>query len=183
VLFIGVSICWGIMFHTDSTQQWKAMVLLVIHGLAGVIWIPASQVLIHRIVAIDQLPSAVRLNATGRYLAFPAGSRGRRACCCCVFWPVNGIFINALIYVPMFVWLIKAPYGPERAAAPRGRKPCADLAISGRPCASCGRIQSSSSMTVMIGASAFFIGNAYQAQMPGFAPIWVTASVGCLAYS
>src|SRR5260370_30833782 len=50
LLFMGVSVGWGVMFATDSTQQWKAMVLLVIHGLAGVIWMPASQVLIHRIV-------------------------------------------------------------------------------------------------------------------------------------
>ena len=58
---------------TDSTEQWKAEALLVVHGLAGVIWIPASQVLIHRIVGAELVPSAVRLNATGRYLAFLVG--------------------------------------------------------------------------------------------------------------
>ena len=58
------------------------MVLLVVHGLAGVIWMPASQVLIHRIVGVEQLPSAVRLTATGRYLAFSGGPGGRRAFCC-----------------------------------------------------------------------------------------------------
>src|SRR5271168_5010214 len=69
LLFIGVSICWGVMFMTDSVAPWKAKVLLVIHGLAGVIWIPASQVLINQIVDLEQLPSAVRIYATGRYLA------------------------------------------------------------------------------------------------------------------
>jgi MFS family permease len=59
LLFMGVSIGWGVMFATDSTQQWKAEVLLVVHGLAGVIWIPAAQVLIHRIVGAQQVPSAV----------------------------------------------------------------------------------------------------------------------------
>src|ERR1700674_1597261 len=73
LLFIAVSISWGIMFMTDSATMWKAMLLLVIHGLAGVIWMPASQVLIHRIVSVEQLPSAVRLTATGRYLAFLIG--------------------------------------------------------------------------------------------------------------
>src|SRR5271154_834587 len=42
LLFMGVSICWGLMFLTDSVTLWKAMLLLVIHGLAGVVWIPAS---------------------------------------------------------------------------------------------------------------------------------------------
>ena len=73
LLFMGVSIGWGIMFFTESTAMWKAMVLLLIHGLAGVIWLPAAQVLIHRIVGVEQLPSAVRLNATGRYMAFLVG--------------------------------------------------------------------------------------------------------------
>jgi len=167
-MFIGVSICWGIMFHTDSTQQWKAMVLLIIHGLAGVIWAPASQVLIHRIVAIDQLPSAVRLTATGRYLGFLLGPAIGSAVLLAYFGPTYGIFINALIYLPLVVWLINAPFGSE---APGGRRPqtlrgFADIwatmrVVAGNPILS--------SMTVMIGASAFFIGNAYQAQMPGFA--------------
>src|SRR5580704_14820106 len=29
LLFIGVSICWGIMFATDTAEVWKAAVLLV----------------------------------------------------------------------------------------------------------------------------------------------------------
>jgi MFS family permease len=157
------------MFHSDSTQQWKAMVLLVIHGLAGVIWAPASQVLIHRIVAIDQLPSAVRLTATGRYLAFLLGPAIGSAVLLAYFGPTYGIFINALIYVPMVVWLIKAPYGSE---APGGRRRpqtlrgFADIWATMHVVA---RNPILASMTVMIGASAFFIGNAYQAQMPGFA--------------
>ena len=36
LLLAGVSIGWGVMFATDSAAVWKAMVLLVIHGLAGV---------------------------------------------------------------------------------------------------------------------------------------------------
>jgi len=167
LLFMGVSVGWGVMFATDSTQQWKAMVLLVIHGLAGVIWMPASQVLIHRIVGAQQVSSAVRLNATGRYLAFlvgPAvGGLLIRA-----FGPTMGIFLNALIYVPMFVWLIRAPYGPDRAAAPRppGIRGFKDIWLT---MSVVRRNPVLLSMTILVGASAFFIGNAYQAQMPGFA--------------
>jgi MFS family permease len=168
LMFIGVSIGWGIMFRTDSTAEWKAMVLLVIHGLAGVIWAPASQVLIHRIVAIDQLPSAVRLVATGRYLAFLLGPALGSAVLLAYFGPIYGIFINALIYLPMVVWLIKAPYGRERAhgTRPQTLSGFADIRSTMRVVA---KNPILSSMTVMIGASAFFIGNAYQAQMPGFA--------------
>jgi MFS family permease len=167
LLFMGVSICWGVMFLTDSTAQWKAMVLLIVHGLAGVIWIPAAQVLIHRIVGADLVSSAVRLNATGRYLAFlvgPAVGAGLML----LVGPVYGIFINALIYAPMFLWLVSAPYGSntrgaEPAPAVRG---FADLFSTLRVV---GQNQVLLSMTVLVGAAAFFVGNAYQAQMPGFA--------------
>jgi len=168
LLFIGVSISWGIMFMTDSATAWKAMLLLVIHGLAGVLWMPASQVLIHRIVSVEQLPSAVRINATGRYLGFLVGpivGDGLLQ----IFGSSYGIFINALIYVPLFVWLIKAPYGSRGVDA---RMPSqrvsgfADIWSTMRVVANSPVL---SSMTVLIGASAFFVGNAYQAQMPGFA--------------
>ncbi|HXP65394.1 MAG TPA: MFS transporter [Steroidobacteraceae bacterium] len=167
LLFIGVSIGWGVMFATDSLQEWKAMILLVIHGLAGVLWIPASQVLIHKIVGPEQLTSAVRLNATGRYLAFLLGP-AIGGVLLWAFGPVYGIFINALIYAPMFLWLIKAPYGPDRAAAPRpsGLRGFGDVLSTMRVVAQNPVLLS---MTILVGASAFCIGNAYQAQMPGFA--------------
>jgi len=167
MMFMGVSIGWGVMFLTDSTAQWKAMVLLLTHGLAGVIWMPASQVLIHKIVGAEQLPSAVRLNATGRYLAFLVGPAVGSALLLLV-GPIRGIFINALIYAPMLLWLVRAPYGPESTAAarPQGIRGFGDIwrtmqVVKQNPVLL--------SMTVLVGASAFFIGNAYQAQMPGFA--------------
>jgi MFS family permease len=180
LLFMGVSIGWGVMFLTDSTQEWKAMLLLVIHGLAGVIWMPASQVLIHKIVGTEQVPSAVRLNATGRYLAFlvgPAvGGLLLRA-----FGPITGIFINALIYLPMFLWLIKAPYGASsgtvRAPGIRGFK---DVWMTMRVVRQNPVLLS---MTVLVGASAFFVGNAYQAQMPGFASDFGHARAADISYS
>ena len=168
LLFIGVSISWGVMFMTDSAAVWKAMVLLVMHGMAGVIWMPAAQVLIHRIVTLEQLSSAVRLNATGRYLAFGIGP-GVGAGLMLLFGPVYGIFVNALLYVPMFAWLIKVPYGsrePDAGPAPQGVNGFADIWATVKVMA---RNPVLSSMTVMIGAASFFVGNAYQAQMPGFA--------------
>jgi MFS family permease len=167
LLFIGVSISWGVMFMTDSATVGKAMVLLVIHGLAGVIWVPAAQVLIHRIVGVEQLPSAVRLTATGRYLGFLVGPLVGDALLQ-IFGSSYGIFINALIYFPLFIWLIKAPYGSrgEVRTTPGGVKGFADIWSTMKVVAKSPVL---SSMTVLIGASAFFVGNAYQAQMPGFA--------------
>lgn len=180
LLFMGVSIGWGVMFATDSTQQWKAMLLLVIHGLAGVIWIPGSQVLIHRIVGAELVASAVRLNATGRYLAFLVGP-AVGAALLLLFGPVKGIFVNALIYAPMFLWLIKAPYGPDRAAPrPAEIRGFKDIWSTIRVVRQNPILLS---MTVLVGASAFFIGNAYQAQMPGFALDLGHARAADISYS
>jgi MFS family permease len=168
VMFMAVSVGWGIMFLTDSLTLWMGMILLVIHGLAGVIWIPAAQVLIHQIVAPEELPSAVRLNATGRYLGFVVGPL-LGAGLLLGLGPALGIFVNALIYSPLLIWLIRAPYGaaakvkrPARAAV-RGY---ADVFATIRLVATSRVLLS---MTVLVGAASFFIGNAYQAQMPGFA--------------
>jgi MFS family permease len=168
LLFIGVSITWGILIMTDSVTKWEAGVLLVIHGLAGVIWNPASQVLLHKIVAVEQLPSAVRIFSTGRYLGFLTGPVVG-AGLLLAFGPTYGMFINALIYVPLFAWLIRAPYGSRESAAtpaPRRVNGFADIWSTMQVVA---RNPVLASMTLLIGASAFFVGNAYQAQMPGFA--------------
>ena len=61
LLFIVASAGWGVLFITDTLEMWSAMLLLVIHGCAGVLWSPASQLLLHDIVGPAQLPSAVRL--------------------------------------------------------------------------------------------------------------------------
>ncbi|MGO9995396.1 MAG: MFS transporter [Steroidobacteraceae bacterium] len=168
LLLLGVSVCWGILFLTDSVALWKAMLLLVVHGFAGVIWIPASQVLIHQIVRADQLPSAVRLSATGRYLGFlvgPAVGAGLLL----ILGPAYGILANAAIYAPMIVWLIKAPYGRADAnwrPAPPALNGVTDIWSTMKIVAQ-NRVLLA--MTVLVGASSFFVGNAYQAQMPGFA--------------
>ena len=144
------------------------MLLLIVHGLAGVIWMPAAQVLIHQIVVPAQLPSAVRLNATGRYLGFlvgpvlGAGLLGGLG-------PARGIFVNALIYTPLLIWLVSAPYGAA-AKEPRAvRAAVGSFADITSTMAVVLRNRVLLSMTLLVGAASFFVGNAYQAQMPGFA--------------
>src|SRR5947208_6071258 len=59
LIFMSVSLAWGVLFVTDSLQEWHARVLLIVHGFAGVLWGPASQLLLHDIVQPGELPSAV----------------------------------------------------------------------------------------------------------------------------
>jgi MFS family permease len=168
LMYIAVSISWGVMFLTNTVTLGRAMLLLVIHGLAGVIWIPAGQVLIHQLVGQDQLASAVRLNATGRYLGFLVGPV-LGAGLLLSLGAAYGIFANALIYTPLFVWLIKAPYGravPGRKLPAAAVRSYADVWSTMQVVA---RNPVLLSMTVLVGAASFFVGNAYQAQMPGFA--------------
>jgi MFS family permease len=168
LLFIAVSLSWGIMFATDSVTLHGAMLLLIIHGLAGVIWMPAAQVLIHQIVGPAQLPSAVRLNATGRYLGFLVGPV-LGAALLGGLGAARGIFVNALIYTPLLIWLVSAPYGAaakERRAVRAAVGSFADITST---MAVVLRSRVLLSMTLLVGAASFFVGNAYQAQMPGFA--------------
>ncbi len=167
-LFMGVSVTWGILFLTDALQPWHARVLLLVHGCAGVLWGPAGQLLLHDIVGPDELPSAVRLGATARYLGMLTGP-GVGAVLLLLLGPAHGIFVNALIYLPMLLWLWKAPYGPKfrgGARSPRAVRGWSDLlsavrSIRGNPTVLC--------MMLLAALAALFIGSAYQAQMPGFA--------------
>ena len=43
VLFMGVSLAWGLLFTFDVLEIWHAVVLLILHGLGGVLWGPPTQ--------------------------------------------------------------------------------------------------------------------------------------------
>ena len=73
-IFALVSVAWGLLFLADALEMWHAIVLLVFHGLAGVLWGPAAQVYIHDLVETEHLPSAIRLSATARWLGLLMGS-------------------------------------------------------------------------------------------------------------
>jgi MFS family permease len=168
VLFMGVSIAWAVLFYTDTLEMWHAAVLLVVHGIAGVLWSPSAQVLIHDIVGREHIASAVRLSATSRQLGIllgPAVGGGLML----GLGTVAGLLVNVLFYVPLVWWLMKAPYGgEERRAAnpPRRGSSITDawttlLEISGN--------RTILSMILLAGASSLLVGNAFQAQMPEFA--------------
>lgn len=166
LLFMGVSVAWGVLFATDTLEMWHAMVLLVLHGLAGVLWSPASQVLLHHVVPLETLPSAVRLNATARQLGLLAGP-AVGGLILIVMGPIYGIFFNALLYLPTFLWLMRAPYDP--AAHPRSQRAIGGFRDIFDTIKEVAGHRTLSAMIALAGAASLFIGNAYHAQMPEFA--------------
>jgi len=174
LLFMLVSISWGVLIWTDTLQTWHAVLLLTLHGFAGVLWTPPAQLLIYDIVPLDQLQSAVRLGATARYVGTLLGPAAGSALMLLI-GPAHGIFVNALIYLPMLIWLWKAPYGPRFRQASGVEQPSgAQAAVRGLADAFSTLRQMRGNrvilvMTLLAGAASFFVGTAYQAQMPGFA--------------
>jgi len=163
LLFMAASLGWGLLFLTGSLEMWHAAALLVVHGFAGVLWAPAAQLLIHDIVGEKQLHSAIRLIATGRYLGLLLGP-AIGGLILLAMGPARGILFNMLIYLPLILWLWKAPYGGRKpAAASRG---FAELLPMIRAAAHSRVIVS---MTLLAGSASLLVGNAYQAQMPEFA--------------
>ena len=169
-LFIIASLAWGYFFITDTLQMWQAMVILVIHGCAGVLWQTPNQMLLYDVVGPAELESAVRLNAMARYLGVLVGP-GVGAAILLIFGPSYGIFLNTVFYLPLVAWLVSAPYGPrfrkDKAAPKRAVRGFADVVHTLRDIRGHSVIVS---MTLLAGASSFFVGNAYMTQMPELAP-------------
>jgi MFS family permease len=168
-LFITASLGWGYFFVTDSLTMGGAMLLLVLHGCAGVLWQTSSQMLLHDIVGPALLPSAVRLNATARYLGVLVGP-AVGGLIMLTLGTKRGIFLNTVFYLPLLLWLVRAPYGRyfrgDRAPPRRAVRGLADIAQTIRD------VRGIPVLVIMIllgGGASFFIGNSYQAQMPGFA--------------
>ena len=168
LMFMAVSLGWALLFLTDTIQEWHAVVLLTVHGLAGVVWGPASQMLIHDIVGAEHLQSAVRLNATSRNLGIlmgPAVGGGLLL----LFGPGVGLLLNVLIYVPLLWWLWKTPYGEQRRRSQKLTARGGDLKSTLGIIRQVSGNRTIVSMILLVGVSSFFVGHAYQAQMPEYA--------------
>ena len=168
-LFIIASLSWSYFFVTGTLQMWQAMLILVIHGCAGVLWQTPNQMLLYDIVGPADLESAVRLNAMARYLALLVGPAVGGAILIAL-GPAHGIMLNTLFYLPLVLWLVNAPYGPKfrsGASAPRRAvRGLNDILSTIRDIRGNSTIVS---MVLLAGAASFFVGNAYSSQMPGFA--------------
>ena len=165
LVFMAVSLAWGVLFITDTLEMWHAVVLLVLHGLAGVLWNPAAQLFIHDLVEEKELHSAIRLTATARWLGLLLGP-AVGGLILILLGPAWGILCNALIYVPFIIWLWKAPYQRKGIPAERKVRALAEVVATWRAVAGNRVI---TSMTILAGGASLIVGNAYQAQMPEFA--------------
>jgi len=168
-LFMICSLSWAYLFITDTVEQWHAMILLVLHGFAGVLWHTISQILLYDIVDASVLPSAVRILASARYLGLligPAVGAGLML----TVGPRYGLIVNAFLYLPTILWLATAPYGPAfrvgEAPVKRAVRGFQDIVQTIRDISGKSVIVS---MVLLAGTASFFVGNGYQAQMPGFA--------------
>jgi len=168
-LFMICSLSWAYLFITDTVEQWHAMILLVLHGFAGVLWHTISQILLYDIVDASVLPSAVRILASARYLGLligPAVGAGLML----TVGPKYGLIVNAFLYLPTILWLATAPYGPAfrvgEAPVKRAVRGFQDIVQTIRDISGKSVIVS---MILLAGTASFFVGNGYQAQMPGFA--------------
>ena len=167
-LFMLASLAWGVLFLTDTLRVWHAVVILLVHGAAGVIGAPAQQLIIHDMVGGQHLASAIRLNASSRYLAIllgPAVGGGLML----LLGPAWGLLANVGIYLPFTIFLTRVRYtghGPAGGQAPRARMGLADA------WGLLGQVRANRPLVTMIalgGLTSFFVGNAFQAQMPEYA--------------
>ena len=165
-MFMLVSLGWGLLFLTGRLEKWHAVTLLILHGMSGVLWAPAGQVLVHDIVGEGQLQSAIRLLATSRTLGLLLGP-AVGGVLLLVTGPALGILLNVLIYVPLTWWLIRNPErvhtGPARSA--RAVTSFRDLSDTVRQVSNLPIVFS---MTLVAALAAAFIGNAHEPQMPEF---------------
>ena len=170
LLFMFVSAAWGYFFATDSIELWHAMVLLAMHGCASLLWTTSSQVLLYYVVGPEALPSAVRLTATARYLGLLVGP-GVGSLILVTLGPKVGIFVNVAFYIPLVIWLIRAPYGRRFASnqPPPPRRAVRGLADIVQTVREVRAIPLVAMMIALAGSASFFLASGYQAQMPGLA--------------
>jgi len=181
-LFILASFTWAVLFLTNTLEAWHAVILLIVHGLAGALWSPASQLYIYDVVGTEDLQSGVRLNATARQLGIlfgPAVGGGLLL----ALGPAIGLLVNCLLYLPLIGWLFLSPYtGHMHRAGARAAQSALTIADAIRTLREVRRQPVILAMVVLAGATSFLVGNAFQAQMPQYAAD-IPGAQGELGYS
>ena len=175
LLFISVSIVWGILFATGGLQPWECVALLLVHGSASAIWKAPDQLMLYDMVGPTDLPSAVRLTATGITLGQLVGP-ALGALLLFTVGPTVGMFLNVAMYLPFFIYLFIVPItGHVRDAARRAAPHWRDIISVLRDVPTYPSI-----LVVMIlqGAIALFIGVALMPLLPEFGTLLGQSSNG-----
>ena len=176
VMFMSVSVAWGVLFLTDTLAVWSACLLLVVHGLAGALWGPAEQLMLHDFVGNKDLPSAVRMNATAKSLGVLLGPVVGSALLLGL-GATAGIFANVLIYLPLTIFLARTRFtGHTRdESVARIRLSALEALRALREVADDPILIS---MIALGGLGSFFVGVALQSTMPIFAADFGTGTNG-----
>jgi MFS family permease len=163
-LFMLVSAAWGVLFLTGSLRVWEACLLLVLHGLAGALWGPGEQLMLHDFVGPAELPSAVRLNATFRSLGVLFGPVIGSALLLGL-GPTAGIFANIAFYLPLTLFLFRTTFtGHVRDGGVRRER--IGIVDSIRVLRQVGSNHTLVSMIILGGLGSFFVGASLQSSMP-----------------
>src|SRR5882757_2590591 len=166
-LFMLVSALWGLLFLTNSLRVWEACVLLVLHGCAGSLWTPGEQLMLHDFVERDDLPSAVRLNATFRSLGVLFGPVVGSALLLGL-GSTAGIFANICFYLPLTLFLFRTRFtGHTRDNGVT--RPRIGIVDSLRVFRDVRTNHTLVSMIILGGLGSFFVGASLQTSMPIFA--------------
>ncbi|WP_232791894.1 MULTISPECIES: MFS transporter [Amycolatopsis] len=177
VLFMAVSVAWGVLIVTDTLEVWSACVLLILHGCAGAIWGPGEQLMLHDFVGPAELPSAVRLNATFRSLGILFGPVVGSALLLGL-GPVAGIFVNVAFYLPLTVFLFRTKFTGHTRDGGIIRRPRVGLMDSVRILREISGNPTMVGMIILAGLGAFFVGASMQSSMPIFAQDLGAGSAG-----
>ncbi len=162
-MFMLASLLWGVLILTHSLQPWMCVLLLLLHGFASALWHPADQLMLYDIAGPQDLPSAVRLMATGLNLGMLVGPA---AAAFILNLPGLGMLLNLLVYVPFVVFLFLVPAnGHGRGERAAGRVRLRDVPgvlreVAGYP--------SILVVTLLQGAVGLFIGVALLPLLPEF---------------
>ncbi|MEW2499111.1 MULTISPECIES: MFS transporter [unclassified Amycolatopsis] len=176
-LFMLVSALWGVLILTDTLQVWSACVLLILHGVAGAVWGPGEQLMLHDFVGPAELPSAVRLNATFRSLGILFGPVVGSALLLGL-GPVAGIFVNVAFYLPLTIFLFRTKFTGHTRDGGIVARPRVGLFDSVRVLREVGANPTMVGMIILAGLGAFFVGASLQSSMPIFAQDLGAGSAG-----
>jgi MFS family permease len=175
-LFMVVSAAWGVLFATGTLTVWDACVLLVLHGMAGALWMPAEQLLLEDFVGPADLPSAIRLNSTARSLGVLCGPVVGSALLLGL-GPTRGILANVAIYLPLTVLMARTTFTGHQRDGVVNRQRIGVLSAV-RVFREVGRDRVLVAMITLAGLGSFFVGSAMQTVMPALAAGMGTTSTG-----
>lgn len=172
-LYIVVSFGWGWLYLTGQLQVWHIAILLVPHGIAGLIFTTSSMLILHDIVGEEKLVSAISLNAALRPLATTLGPAIGGILMATV-GPGWGFFVNILIYLPLSIAVTLLPY---RGGAVRRRHEGGwSFILAGLKAVR----QSPTIVAILcvLAATSLLVGNTFQVLMPAFAERLGVAEAG-----